>query len=67
MQEQEKKNTKLYNRLCRPAFYVALLGAAKLVTDAFGLQLISDDQVNSIANGLAALATVAGVAIGYDA
>lgn len=67
MQEQEKKNTKLYRRLCSPAFYVALLGAAKLVTDAFGLQLISDDQVNSIANGLAALVTVVGVAIGYDA
>ncbi|WP_276662319.1 hypothetical protein [Syntrophomonas wolfei] len=66
MDEKQKDNKeKLYSRLCKPAFYVALLGAAKLVTDAFGLQLVSDDQVNSIANGLAALVTVVGVAIGY--
>ncbi len=61
-----KKNIKLYSRLCKPAFYVALLGAAKLVTDAFGLQLISDGQVNDIANGLATLITVVGVAMGYE-
>lgn len=63
---EEKKNSKMYSRLCKPAFYVALLGAAKLVTDAFGLQLITDDQVNNIANGLAALITVLGVAMGYE-
>jgi len=63
---EEKKNTKLYSRLTKPAFYFALLGAAKLVFDAFGLQFISDDQVNSIANGLAAIVTVIGVAIGYE-
>lgn len=66
MEEKQKDNReKLYSRLCKPAFYVAILGAAKLITDAFGLQIINDDQVNSIANGLAALATVVGVAIGY--
>ncbi len=63
---EQKENTKLYSRLSRPAFYVAILGATKLVIDAFGLQLFSDDQVNSIANGLAALATVVGVAMGYE-
>jgi uncharacterized membrane protein len=62
----EKKNGKVFSRLNKPAFYIAILGAAKLVTEAFGLQVISDDQVNSIANGLAALVTVVGVAMGYD-
>ncbi len=57
---------KLFSRLTKPAFYIALLGAAKLVADAFGYQLITDEQVNSIANGLAALVTVVGVAMGYD-
>ncbi len=61
-----KENKKLYSRLTRPAFYVALLGAAKLVTDAFGVTLITDEQVNSIANGLATIVTVVGVAIGYE-
>jgi len=62
----EKKNSKVFSRLNKPAFYIAILGAAKLATEAFGLQIISDDQVNSIANGLAALVTVVGVAMGYD-
>ena len=67
MDEKQKDNReKLYSRLTKPAFYVAILGATKLITDAFGMQIISDDQVNSIANGLAALVTVVGVAIGYD-
>lgn len=57
---------KLFSRLNKPAFYIALLGAAKLVTDAFGCQFITDEQVNNIANGLAALVTVAGVAMGYE-
>jgi len=59
-------NAKLHCRLTNPAFYLAILGAAKLVTDAFGLQIISDEQINSIANGLAAIVTVIGVAIGYE-
>ena len=58
-------NSKIYSRLSSPAFYVAIVGAAKLVTDAFGVRLISDEQVNSIANGFAALSTIIGVAMGY--
>ena len=57
---------KTYKRLTKPAFYIAILGAAKLVTDAFGLQIITSDQINDIANGLAALATVVGVAVGWE-
>lgn len=66
MMTDKKENTNLYNRLTKPAFYIALLGAAKLVTDAFGYSLITDDQINNIANGLAALVTVVGVAMGYE-
>lgn len=62
---EEQKNSKVYSRLKSPAFYVAILGATKLVTDAFGLTLITDEQINAIANGLSAIATVVGVAIGY--
>ncbi|UFJ40106.1 hypothetical protein LOK74_19020 [Brevibacillus humidisoli] len=35
-----------------------LLGAAKLVLEAFGYSVISDDQINAIANGVAAAAAV---------
>jgi hypothetical protein len=35
-----------------------LLGAAKLALEAFGYSIISDDQINAIANGVAAAATV---------
>ena len=55
-----------YKRLTKPAFYIAILGAAKLVTDAFGLQIITSDQINDMANGLAAQATVVGVAVGWE-
>lgn len=61
-----ENQTKIQNRLTNPAFYIAILGAAKLVSDAFGYPIISDSQVNIMANGLAALATVTGVAMGYE-
>jgi hypothetical protein len=35
-----------------------LLGAAKLALEAFGYSIITDDQINAIANGVAAVATV---------
>ncbi|WP_255433641.1 hypothetical protein [Brevibacillus sp. LEMMJ03] len=34
-----------------------LLGAAKLALEAFGYSIITDDQINAIANGVAAAAT----------
>lgn len=40
---------------------LGLLGAAKLILNAFGVDLISDDNVNAIANGVAALLSVVGV------
>ena len=55
-----------FKRLNKPAFYVAILGALKLITDAFGMQIITSDQINDIANGLAAIVTVVGVAAGWE-
>ncbi len=40
---------------------IALLGAVKLILQAFGVDVITSQQVDSIANGIAALITVAGV------
>jgi hypothetical protein len=40
---------------------IGLLGAVKLVLDSFGVTIINDVQMNAIANGIAALATVVGV------
>ena len=56
-----------YSRVKSPAFWLAVLGALKLATDAFGLVLISDDQINAIANGISAIIAVIGVAAGWEA
>lgn len=53
-------------KLRKPAIFVAILSAVKLITDAFGYQIISNEQVNSISNGLAAIFTVVGVLINRD-
>ena len=42
---------------------LAILGAIKLVTDAFGIQLLDDASMNAIANGVAAVVVVAGIAL----
>ncbi len=59
-------NEKVYARLKSPTFYIAILGALKLTMQAFGVEIISDEQVNTIANGLATLMTVVGVACGWE-
>lgn len=55
---------KMYKRLMSPAFWVALLGAAKLVSNAFGIT-IDDAQVNAISNGFATMFALVGIAVGY--
>lgn len=40
---------------------IALLGAVKLALQAFGIDIITDQQINEIADGAATLITVAGV------
>ena len=53
------------DRLRNPLFYVGILGGVKLILTAFGVDIITDEQINQIANGLAAICTVAGVATSY--
>ncbi|SDO16192.1 hypothetical protein SAMN04487897_10957 [Paenibacillus sp. yr247] len=40
---------------------IGLLGAAKLILNAFGLDIISDNEINAIGNGVATIATIVGV------
>ena len=40
---------------------IAVLGAVKLILQAFGVDIITSQQIDAIANGVAALITVAGV------
>jgi uncharacterized membrane protein len=40
---------------------IALLGAMKLVLQSFGISIIDDQQIDAIANGVAAIVTIAGV------
>ncbi|KPV45582.1 hypothetical protein [Alicyclobacillus ferrooxydans] len=40
---------------------IAVLGAVKLILQAFGIDIITSQQIDAIANGVAALITVAGV------
>ncbi|GGA02865.1 hypothetical protein GCM10008018_56170 [Paenibacillus marchantiophytorum] len=40
---------------------LGLLGAAKLILNAFGLELIHDEDMNAIANGVAAVISIIGV------
>lgn len=40
---------------------LALLGAVKLALNSFNIDIITDSQVNEIANGVAAVLTIGGV------
>ena len=44
---------------------IAILGALKLVLNAFGIDIITDQNINDIANGIAAIVTVVGVIISH--
>ena len=57
----------MFAKMKKPAFWLAIIGAVKLTTDAFGYTIIQDAQVNAIADGVATLFTVAGVIISHDA
>lgn len=56
----------LLEKLRKPALVVAVLGAVKLVTDAFGIVILTNDNINAIANGVSAIATVVGILINRD-
>ena len=57
----------MLEKLRKPTLAVAVLGAIKLVTDAFGLVILTDENINAITNGVAAIATVVGILINRDA
>jgi uncharacterized membrane protein len=53
----------MLEKLRTPALVVAILGAVKLVSDAFGVVVLTNENINSIANGVSAIATVIGILI----
>lgn len=57
----------MLEKMKKPLFWTGVIGAVKLATDAFGLTIITNEQVNMIADGLAALAAVIGVVVSHDA
>lgn len=57
----------MLEKLRTPALVVAILGAVKLVTDAFGIVILTDENINAIANGVSAIATVVGILINRTA
>jgi len=57
----------MLEKLRKPVIVVGLVGALKLATDAFGLNIITDDQVNAIANGVSAVAAIIATLINRDA
>lgn len=45
---------------------IALLGALKLTAEAFGYHIITDDQINSLANLAAITLTIAGIVMTHQ-
>jgi len=54
------------DKLKNPLFYAGILGGIKLILTAFGVDVITDDQINSIANGFASIFTVIGVGVSWS-
>ena len=52
-------------KLSKPVFWVAIFGAAKLSADAFGLNFISDEQVNSLVNIISTAVAFIGVYVSH--
>lgn len=44
---------------------IAILGAGKMILESFGVDLIDDNQINAIANGVAAIVTIVGVLMSH--
>lgn len=45
---------------------IALLGAAKIVLSVFGIEIITDDLIDSTANAVAAVVAVVGVIMSHS-
>jgi len=57
----------MLEKLRKPTIVMGLLGAVKLATEAFGVSIISDDQINAIANGVSAVAAIIATLMNRDA
>jgi len=44
-----------------PLLVAGIIGSIKLLADTLGYQIITDDQVNAIANGVSAVVTILAV------
>ena len=53
------------NQINYVTLIVALLGAAKLALQAFGIDVITDDMIDKSANVVAAVVTLVGVVISH--
>ena len=52
------------NKYDNPAFYIGIIAGIKVVLSLFGYNIITDEQVNTIANGVAAIFSVGVVVYG---
>jgi uncharacterized membrane protein len=60
--------TKMTNqKLTSPLFWVAIIGAIKIVLDTVGIQVIDNQKMDALANGLAAAAVLVGVFVDHGA
>lgn len=50
-----------------PLFWVAILGAVKIVLDTVGIQVIDNQKIDSLSNGLATAAVLIGVFVDHGA
>ncbi|MDP4158153.1 MAG: hypothetical protein Q8911_00110 [Bacillota bacterium] len=54
-------------KLTSPLFWTAIIGAVKIVLDTVGIQVIDNQKVDALANGLAAAAVLIGVVVDHGA
>lgn len=57
----------MLEKLRKPALIIAIGGAIKLVTDSFGYHILTDENINAIANGISAVVAIIGILINRDA
>lgn len=50
-----------------PLFWAAIIGAVKIVLDTVGIQVIDNQKMDSLANGIAAAVAIAGVFVDHGA
>ena len=54
-------------KLTSPLFWIAIIGAIKIVLDTVGIQVIDNQKMDALANGLAAAAVLVGVFVDHGA